>query len=365
MVVRSGMGAIKNAGPHHSGTYYPLWAHCPGLIVAVPSNAADAKGLWKTALRSGDPVLMLEHKMLFASKGPVPVSEHLVPFGRASVAREGGDLTLVSCGVLLHRCVEAAEVLQEEGVSCEVIDLRTIVPLDVETIVQSVSKTGRLLVVDEAFSMCGIGAEIAACLMEHAFDELDAPMGRLHTDPVAQPFSPSLEDAIVVSIEKIVAAAQEVLAGRAPGQKRAPIAPHLPGENAPNLSNGAVSSGAVSKATTEKSAAVVAGEMNDLQLDGAAASQTNAAANGAQNGSSNGVPLLMPNQDLTISEGTVVTWLKQVGDPVKKGEAVVEVETAKAVLAVESPADGTLAHISAQPQDVVALGAQLGLIRPD
>ncbi len=371
MVVRSGMGAIKNAGPHHSGTYYPLWSHCPGLLVAVPSNAADAKGLWKTALRSGDPVLMLEHKMLFASKGPVPTGEHLVPFGRAAIARAGNDLTIVSCGMLLHRCVEAAELLQQEGVSCEVIDLRTIVPLDVESIVASVSKTGRLLVVDEAFSMCGLGAEIAACLMEHAFDELDAPMGRLHTDPVAQPFSPSLENAIVVSTQKIVAAAQQVLAGRAPAQKRAPIAPRphgqvLHGQSAPSLSdgasNGAAPNGVVSQSTIEKSAAAVAGDMNDPQLP--VASGASGASDGAQDGVSDGVPLLMPNQDLTISEGTVVSWLKRVGDAVKQGETVVEVETAKSVLEVESPVDGTLAHISAQPQDVVALGAQLGLIRP-
>jgi 2-oxoisovalerate dehydrogenase E1 component len=371
MVVRSGMGAIKNAGPHHSGTYYPLWSHCPGLLVAVPSNAADAKGLWKTALRSGDPVLMMEHKMLFASKGPVPLGEHLVPFGRAAIARTGGDLTLVSCGLLLHRCVEAAELLQNEGVSCEVIDLRTIVPLDVETIVQSVSKTGRLLVVDEAFSMCGLGAEIAACLMEHAFDELDAPMGRLHTDPVAQPFSPSLENAVVVSVQKIVEAARQVLAGRAPAQKRAPIAPLASGERAASTStstsNGA-SSGAVSMATVDKSAQAVAGDMNDAQLDAAVAptqgASTQGASEGASNGASGGVPLLMPNQDLTISEGTVVAWLKSVGDAVKKGEALVEVETAKSVLEVESPVDGVLSQISAQPQDTVALGAALGVIEP-
>jgi 2-oxoisovalerate dehydrogenase E1 component len=214
LVVRSGAGTVKNAGPHHSGTYFPVWAHCPGLIVVVPSNPADAKGLMKTALRAGDPVIFLEHKSLMAAKGPVPGGEHFVPFGRAKTVRPGSDLTIVSCGLYLHRSLEAAESLAAAGISCEVIDLRTIVPLDVETIIQSVSKTGRLLIVDEAYAMCGLGAEIAAAVMEEAFDELDAPVGRFHTDPVPIPFSPALENAVVVTAEKIAAAARAVLQGR-------------------------------------------------------------------------------------------------------------------------------------------------------
>ena len=126
-------------------------------------------------------MIFLEHKSLLAVKGPVPVGEHYIPFGQANVVRAGDDLTIVSCGLWLRRSLEAAEQLAAQGISCEVIDLRTIVPLDVETIVASVRKTGRLLVVDEAYAMCGIGAEIAAVVMEHAFDELDAPVGRLHT----------------------------------------------------------------------------------------------------------------------------------------------------------------------------------------
>ena len=221
IVVRAGMGAVKNAGPHHSGTYYPVWAHCPGLIVVVPSNPADAKGLIKTALRASDPVLFLESKSLLSSKGPVPVEEYYIPFGQAKVVREGNDLTIVSCGAWLRRSVEAAEQLAAEGVSCEVIDLRTIVPLDVETIVASVAKTGRLLVVDEAYAMCGLGGELAAIVMEHCFDDLDAPVGRLHTDPVSQPFCPTLENVIIPSIEKIAAAARAVIEGRPPVPLRA------------------------------------------------------------------------------------------------------------------------------------------------
>ena len=370
MVVRSGMGAIKNAGPHHSGTYHPLWAHNPGVIVAVPSNAADAKGLWKTALRCGDPVLMFEHKLLFASKGPVPLGEHLVPFGQAALVREGGDLTLICCGLMVHRCTEAAEQLEKEGITCDVLDLRTIVPLDVESIVRSVSKTGRVLVVDEAFSMCGLGAEIAATIMEHAFDELDAPVGRLHTAPVAQPFSPALENAVLVSVEKIVAAAKGVVEGRAPSQHRAPVAPHEAAQKVP-ASDAAALDGAVSAKTAAQSVADVARELNDPSLNGKSAAHAAAmpandappATTGAAD-VSGAMPVLMPNQDLTISEGTVVQWLKSVGDAVKQGETVVEVETAKAVLEVEAPADGTLLQIIAQPPAVVPLGAPLGLIQP-
>src|ERR1019366_5244358 len=214
VVIRASMGAIKNAGPHHSGCYYHIYAHCPGLIVVVPSNEADAKGLMKTALRAADPVIFLEHKLLFGGKGPVPTKEYYIPFGRANVLRAGSDLTIVSCGEYVNRCVAAAKALAPQGLSCEVIDLRTIVPLDTQTILASVAKTRRLLVVDEAYSMCGVGAEIAAVLMEEGFDELDAPMGRLHPDPVTQPFAPSLEDSIVVTVEKIIAAAKAVVSGK-------------------------------------------------------------------------------------------------------------------------------------------------------
>ena len=170
-------------------------------------------------------MIFLEHKSLLSTKGSVPAGEHCLPFGQANVVRVGADLTIVSCGLWLHRCVDAAGQLAAQGVSCEVIDLRTIVPLDVETIVASVVKTGRMLVVDEDYSMCGIGAELAAVVMEHAFDDLDAPVGRLHIEPVAHPFSPPLEDAVAASVEKIAAAARAVIDGRPPIPQRALGAP--------------------------------------------------------------------------------------------------------------------------------------------
>ncbi len=285
-------------------------------------------------------MIFLENKSLLSTKGPVPVGEHYLPFGQAKVVRAGSDLTIVSCGSWLHRSAEAAERLAAQGISCEVIDLRTIVPLDVETIVASVTKTGRLLVVDEAHAMCGIGAELAAIVMEHAFDELDAPVGRLHTDPVSQPFSPALEDAVTASVEKIVAAARAVLEGRPPIQRRAVGGAHqavLP--PAPD------------------------GDGRGTRAAPAAASAAPATPRPIATAVQDGVPLIMPNMDLIITEGTVVAWLKKVGDRVRSGEAVVEIETDKAVTNVESPADGVLAEILATEGTVVALGGRLGTIR--
>jgi 2-oxoisovalerate dehydrogenase E1 component len=348
MIVLAGVGMIKNAGPHHSGSYYPVWAHCPGLIVVVPSTPTDAKGLIKTALRASDPVLFLEHKSLFATKGPVPVGEHFVPFGQARVARQGSDLTIVSCGLWLHRSLAAAEQLAGQGISCEVIDLRTIVPLDVETIAASVARTGKLLVVDEAHAMCGIGAEIAAVAMEHAFDDLDAPVGRLHTEPVSFPFSPPLEDAVTVDVPKIVAAARSVLEGRPPIPRRAAGA-----------SGAAVVPQPAPAGNGRPSApGVVAKQEQEPRSEKQPPAPKPAAA------SADGVPLTMPNMDLTITEATVVTWLKKVGEPVRSGEAVVEMETDKAVTQVESPLDGTLVEILATEGTVVPLGGRLGTIRP-
>jgi 2-oxoisovalerate dehydrogenase E1 component len=342
LIVRSGGGAVKQAGAHHSGMYYPVWAHCPGLIVVVPSCPADAKALFKTSLRANDPVIFIEHKSLMSVKGPVPTGEHYLPFGQANVVREGTDLTIVSCGLWLRRSLEAAEKLAAQGVSCEVIDLRTIVPLDIDTIVTSVRKTGRVLVVDEAYAMCGVGAEIAAVIMEHAFDELDAPVGRMHIPAVSQPFSPILEDSIVATPEKIMAAARAVLDGRPPIQTRA-IGWRKP-----------VESSAGPAAGEQRAASVVASPAAVAQEAQAAKTSTVA----------NGIPILMPNMDLIITEATVVSWAKKVGDKVAKGEVLLEVETDKAVTNVESPADGVLVEILAEAGTVVPLGQQLGTIAP-
>ncbi len=330
LVMRASMGMLKNSSAHHSGTYYPMWAHCPGLLVVVPSNPADAKGLMKTALRCQDPVIFLEQKALFATKGQVPVGEHFVPFGRAAVVKSGKDITIVTCGLLVHRSLEAAKVLESQGISCEIIDLRTIVPLDVETIVAGVTKTGRLLVVDEAYPFCGIGAEIAAAVMEHAFDELDGPVGRLHTDPTTFPFSPVLENDMVVNVDKIVAAVRNTLAGKAAAPIRA-------------------------RAFSTQPAAAATVATPSVTQETAAPKQASTVS---------GLPICMPNQDLTITEAKVVRWLKNIGDTVSAGQAVAEVETEKAVSEIESPGNGILAEITAPEGTVIKLGEQIGVIKP-
>ena len=339
MVVRVGTGAVRSAGPHHSGAYHPVWAHVPGLIVCLPSTPADAKGLMKTALRAGDPVLMLEMKALFATKGEVPEGEHLVPFGVARIARSGKDLTIVSAGQLLHRSLEAAETLAGQGIDCEVIDLRTIVPLDVRTVAESVAKTHRLLIVDEGWAMCGVGAELGQAMNEIAFDELDAPVGRLHTEPVSHPLAPSLERMMLVDAGKIVAAATEVMAGRAP----LPWHWRYPG---------------LAAATPAAAAAPAPAANTNVPVAPSAAETTPKPAAKAATG---GEPITMPFGDLTVSEGTIVRWAKAEGDMVKQGDLVAEIETDKAVVEIEAPVAGRLA-IELPTGTVVPMGGRIGSV---
>jgi 2-oxoisovalerate dehydrogenase E1 component len=212
IIVRGCVGAAPANAAHHSGNYYPFFMHIPGFRVVMPSTPADAKGLLKTALRSDDPVLFLEHKNLLALRGPVPEGEYFVPFGKASIRRAGTDLTLVGIGFTVKQALDAAEQLAAEGVSAEVIDPRTLAPLDMGTILASVHKTGRLLVVDEDFAPCGVGAEIAAQVMEAAFDDLDAPVRRVNGLFAPAPYSPPLYEPLVPSVQGIVQAARALLA---------------------------------------------------------------------------------------------------------------------------------------------------------
>ncbi len=212
MVLRGCIGIGHSAATHHSGSYYPFFVHIPGFRVALPSNPADAKGLLATALRSEDPVFFMEHRHLLNLKGPVPDGEHRVPFGQAAVVREGTDATVVALTVMVHHALQVAEELSGEGISLEIIDPRTVAPLDADTILASVGKTGRLLIVDETFMPCGIGAEISARVTEHGFDELDAPIKRLNGAHVPTPYSPSLEQAVVPDRASIEQAVRELLA---------------------------------------------------------------------------------------------------------------------------------------------------------
>ncbi|MFO0803090.1 MAG: dehydrogenase E1 component subunit alpha/beta [Gemmataceae bacterium] len=212
ILLRGCVGIGHSAATHHSGNYYPLYAQFPGLRVCVPSNAFDAKGLLLHALRCNDPVMFLEPRELLSLKGPVPEAEYEIPFGVAKVVREGRDATVVAIGSQVPRAVAAAEKLAIDGVSIEVIDPRTVAPLDVETIGKSVAKTGRLLIADEAFAPYGIGAEIAAQIADRFFDELDAPIRRLNGLHTPTPYSPPLEAAVVPTPEMLMQAIRDLLA---------------------------------------------------------------------------------------------------------------------------------------------------------
>jgi 2-oxoisovalerate dehydrogenase E1 component len=212
VLLRGCIGIGNSAATHHSGSYYSLFANIPGLRVVVPSNPADAKGLLTRALHCPDPVLFLEHRGLLGLKGPVPEGEYQVEFGQAAVVREGTDVTVVALALMVQHSLKAADELKKEGVNVEVIDPRTVAPLDVETVIRSVQKTGRLLIVDEAFGPCGVGAEIAACLADRGFDQLDAPIRRLNGSHAPTPYSPPLEAAVVPNPATIAQAIRDLLA---------------------------------------------------------------------------------------------------------------------------------------------------------
>ncbi len=212
ILLRGCIGIGHSAATHHSGSYYSVFAHFPGLRVVIPSNPRDAKGLLKHALRCNDPVVFLEHREILAVKGPVPEGEFEIPFGQANVVREGRDVTVVALSLMIHRTLKSCEALEREGISVELIDPRTVAPLDVETIARSVGKTGRLLIVEEAFGPFGLGSEIAARLVESGFDELDAPIRRLTGAHTPTPYSPPLEAAVVPSVEIITQAIRELVA---------------------------------------------------------------------------------------------------------------------------------------------------------
>ncbi len=212
ILLRGCVGIGHSAATHHSGNYYPMYAHFPGLRVVVPSTPFDAKGLLKRALNCGDPVIFLEHREVMGLKGPVPAEDYEIDFGRAAVVREGRDVTVVALAVMVHHTLKACEALEKEGVSVELIDPRTVAPLDVETIARSVAKTGRLLIVDEAFTPFGVGAEIAAQLADRGFNDLDAPIRRLNGAHTPTPYSPPLEAAVVPNPTRIAQAVRDLVA---------------------------------------------------------------------------------------------------------------------------------------------------------
>lgn len=206
LLLRGCIGIGHSAATHHSGSYYPIFAHVPGLRVVVPATPADAKGLLAHALRCHDPVVFLEHREILTVKGPVPAGDYEVPFGKAAIVRPGKHATVVALAVMVHRTLQACATLAQEGIEVELIDPRTVAPLDLDTIRASVARTGRLLIVEESFGPFGLGAEVAAQVADVGFDDLDAPIRRLHGAHVPTPYSPALEQAVVPSIDAIAQA---------------------------------------------------------------------------------------------------------------------------------------------------------------
>ncbi len=213
LVIRTTLGATRRSAAQHSQSLHAWFSHIPGLKVALPSTPYDAKGLLKTAIRDDNPVLFFEDKMMYQVKGPVPEEEYTIPFGVADVKRPGRHVTLVATSSMVYVALDAARILEQEGIEAEVVDPRTTVPLDVETLVRSVRKTGRVIVIDEGHRRYGVTAEIAAVIAEEAFYDLEAPVRRLGAMDVPVPFSPVLEDLTVPTPEQVAAVARE-LCGR-------------------------------------------------------------------------------------------------------------------------------------------------------
>ncbi len=212
LVLRTALGAGMGTSAHHSQSLEAYLCHTPGLITIAPATPADAKGLLISAIRDDNPVVFLEHKMLYASKGEVPEGEYLIPIGKADIKHGGADVTLVCWSGMVRQCLAAAEELDKEGIDAEVLDLRTLIPLDKEAILASVGKTHRLVIVHEACLTGGFGGEIAALVAGEGFDLLDAPVMRVAGPDTPVPFSPVLESEFIVKAERIAATVRELVA---------------------------------------------------------------------------------------------------------------------------------------------------------
>jgi pyruvate/2-oxoglutarate/acetoin dehydrogenase E1 component len=204
VLIRGAMGAVRNAGAHHSHTFYNWFANTPGLKVVLPATPYDVKGLLKTALREPGPVVFIEHKSLYNTKGVVPEEEYVIPLGDARTVRTGGDLTIVAMSRMVDLAARAADDLAQQGISAEVIDPRSIVPLDRHKITESIKRTGRLLVIDESPSCCSFAAELLAIALEDCFSEMHVTPKRICSLPVPNPFSPVLENQMIPSVDRIV-----------------------------------------------------------------------------------------------------------------------------------------------------------------
>lgn len=211
VVIRAMCGGGFRAAAQHSQMLTPVFTHIPGLKVVCPSNAYDTKGLLTQAIRDNDPVIFLEHKNLYGSETDVPEESYAIPFGEANISREGKDVTIVTYGLMVPRSLEAAETLKKEGIDVEIVDLRTLSPIDMDTVIESVEETGRLVCVDEANPRCSIAADVSAQVAKDAFKSLKAPIGMVTAPHSPVPFTPSLEDIYIPSAEKIADAVRETM----------------------------------------------------------------------------------------------------------------------------------------------------------
>jgi len=204
VVIRGAMGSVRSAGAHHSHTFYNWFANTPGLKVLLPSTPYDLKGLFKSALREPGPVVLVEHKSLYNTKGVVPEEEYVIPLGDARIVSEGKDITIVAMSRMVDLAIKAAVVLEQEGISAEIIDPRSIVPLDRKKITDSIKKTGRLVVIDESPSYCSFAGELLAIAVEDCFNEMVTTPKRICSLAVPNPFSPVLENQMIPSVDRIV-----------------------------------------------------------------------------------------------------------------------------------------------------------------
>jgi pyruvate/2-oxoglutarate/acetoin dehydrogenase E1 component len=211
LVIRTQGGAGRSSGPHHAQSLEAWFCHIPGLKVVMPSTPYDVKGLIKSSIRDDDPIIFIEHKLLYNEKGSVPDEEYLIPIGKADIKREGKDVTIVATSLMVTKTLNAAKRLARDGIEAEVLDPMTLVPLDEESILQSVRKTGRLVIVHEACRRAGYGAEIAALVAEKALYDLDAPIKRVAALNTPIPFAPKLEDFVIPDEQAIINGVRELL----------------------------------------------------------------------------------------------------------------------------------------------------------
>lgn len=212
MVIRTVIGGGFGFAAHHSQCLYSIFAHVPGLKIVIPSTPCDAKGLLASAIRDEDPVMVFEHKGLYSSaKGPVPEEPYTIPFGKADIKREGKHVTVVATSLMVHKAINAAQKLEKEGISLEIVDPRTIVPLDKKTILESVKKTSKLVIVDEDYERCGFASEIAAMVAEEGLFYLDSPIKRVATPNVPIPYSPALEKVVIPDEDRIIKTVKQIV----------------------------------------------------------------------------------------------------------------------------------------------------------